>query len=151
MRNIIKQVLKEEFDSKSERVKLIVNKYGIKRALEIIVGGVDSIRQVYQYNPESFLNQFNNLKPVEKNDRIYYVDKDRLPLFMYYPNEKNGYVYIDYNRIWLFFSEVIGLERFEIKEIINNWLGETYNLNGLIPVLMSDIIAHQLEETYNIK
>ncbi len=133
MRNIIKQILKEEVDSRSERIKSIVNKYGIDRAIEIIAGGMDTIKQAYQDNPESFLDQFNDLTPIQKNDKIYYVDKDSNPLFYYFYPYKNNDIYIDYKRIWLFFSEVIGLERFEIKEIINNWLGETYNLNGLIP------------------
>ena len=134
MRNIIKQVLNEEFDSKSERVKSIVNKYGIDRALELVVGGVDTIRQSYQDNPLSILNQFNDLTPVEKDDKIFYIDKDGLPLFYYYSNEKNGYVYIDYDRIWKFFEVIIGIEYDEIQTIINNWLEETYNIIDLIPL-----------------
>ena len=133
MRNIIKNILKEEIDSQSERVKSIVYKYGIDRAIEMIVGGKDTIRNVYQSNPLEFLEQFNNLTPVEKGDRIYYVDKYNKPLFMYFQGKKNGDVYINYYRIWLFFKEVIGLEYSEIQEIIKNWLEETYNLKGLTP------------------
>ena len=133
MRNIIKQVLKEEVDSKSDRVKSIVNKYGIERALEIIAGGVDTIKQAYQDNPESYLNQFNDLIPVEKHDKILYVDKDRLPLFYYYLDDNNGYVYINYERIWMFFYNVFEFETPEIKDILKNWLEETYNIRGLKP------------------
>ena len=133
MRNIIKQVLKEEFDSKSERVKSIVNKYGIDRSIELVVGGVDTIRQAYEDNPLEFLNQFNDLTSFEKNSIIFYVDKDRLTLFMYHSNEKNRYVYIDYDRIWKFFEVIIGIEYDEIQTIINNWLENTYNLKGLTP------------------
>jgi hypothetical protein len=139
MRNIIKQVLKEEFDLKSERIKSIVNKYGFEQASEMVVGGIDTIRQLYENNPESFLNQFNDLSPVETVDKIYYVDKNRLPLFMYYPNRKNGEVYINYYRIWLFFSDVINLNYKEIKGIMEQWLEETYNLRGLTPVGSVDL------------
>ena len=133
MRNIIKQVLNEEFDSKSERVKSIVNKYGIEQALELVVGGIDTIRQVYQDNPESFLYNFNDLTPVEKNGKIYYIDKDGNPLFYYFYPYKNNDIYIDYTNIWAFFEDVIGLKDTEIKEILKNWLEEIYNLTGLIP------------------
>ena len=134
MRNIIKNILKEEVNPKSERVKSMVKKFGIDRSIELVVGGMDTIRNVYQDNPSEFLNQFNDLTPVEKDDKIVYVDKDRLPLFYYYPNKENGYVYINHGRIWKFFEEVIGLKYSEIKNIINNWLEETYNLRGLTPL-----------------
>ena len=131
MRNIIKQVLKEEFDSRYERVKSIVNKYGIDRALEMIAGDMDIIKQAYQSNPSDYLDQFNNLTPVEMNNKIYYVDKDGLFLFYYFPNDKN--VYINYERIWSFFYDVIGLKSIEIQDIIKNWLEKNYNLSGLKP------------------
>ena len=135
MRSIIKQILKEEVDSKSERVKSIVNKYGIEQAIKMVAGGVDTIRNAYQDNPESYLYNFNDLTPVEMDDKLFYVDKDRLPFFYYYPDDKNGYVYINYERIWKFFSKVIGLEPSEIKDILKNWLEETYNISGLTPVI----------------
>ena len=134
MRNIIKQILKEEIDSKSERIKSIVNNYGFEQAIDMIAGGKDTIRNAYQDNPKSFLNQFNDLTPVEKDDKIYYVDKDRLPLFMYNQNEENGDVYINYYRIWVFFEKVIGLDNKVIQNIIKNWLEETYNIIGLTPL-----------------
>jgi hypothetical protein len=133
MRNIIKQVLKEEIDSKSERIKSIVNKFGVKQASEMVVGGKDTIRNAYQDNPLEFLDQFNDLTTVEDRDKIYYVDKDRLPLFMYYQDIENGYIYTRYDRIWSFFSDVIGLNDKEIQNIIKNWLRKTYNIKGLTP------------------
>ena len=139
MRNIIKHILKEEYDSKSDRVKSIVYKYGIKQAIELVVGGVDTIRQAYEDNPLEFLNQFNDLTSFEKNSIIFYVDKDRNPLFYYYPNKENGYVYINNNRIWVFFEKVIGLKYSEIQTIINNWLEETYNLRGLTPGTLASL------------
>ena len=136
MRNIIKHILKEEYDSKSDRVKSIVYKYGIKQAIELVVGGVDTIRQAYEDNPLEFLNQFNDLTSFEKNSIIFYVDKDRLTLFMYHSNEKNRYVYIDYDRIWVFFEKVIDLGYSETQDIIKNWLEDTYNITGLKPLIL---------------
>ena len=150
MRNIIKQILKEEVDSRSERVKSIVNKYGIDKAIEVL-GGMEIIRNAYQNNPLEFLNQFNDLTPFEEDDSIYYKYKDGNSLFMYYPNEKNGVVYINYEKIWMFFSEVFRFEYSVVQDIINNWLEETYNLRGLKPQHIYPSKSNVLEETYNLK
>jgi hypothetical protein len=88
-----------------------------------------------------WLNQFNDLTPVEKGDIIYYVDKDRLPLFYYYQDEENDYVYINHDRIWSFFSNVIGLEYEEIKGIMKDWLEDTYNLRGLTPIIIGNFLC----------
>ena len=133
MRNIIKQILKEEINSQSERVKSMVKKFGIDKAIELVVGGPDTIRNAYQNNPESYLDQFNDLTQIEKGDKIFYIDKDGNPLFYYFQDKRSGYVYIDYDIIWLFFSKVIGLKRSEILNILKNWLEETYNITGLTP------------------
>ena len=133
MRNLIKQLLKEEINSKSERIKSMVNKYGYERTSEMVVGGTDTIRNTYQNNPLEYLNQFNNLSPEEEYSNIYYVDKDGNSLFMYHKNEKNGPVFINYDKIWGFFEKVIGLNSSEIKYIMKEWLEETYNIKGLIP------------------
>ena len=132
MRNIIKQVLKEEVDLRFERIKSIVNKYGIKQATEVL-GGVEIIKNAYQDNPLEFLNQFNDLIPVKKDYFMYYVDKDKIPLFKYDISPKSVVVYINYDRIWMFFDDVMGLKTHEIQEIISNWLKETYNIKGLTP------------------
>jgi len=147
----MKIIITEEQNEKLNRkIKSTIEKYGIEHAMNLF-GDKGIIKRIYQNNPSEFLDQFNDLTPVEKDDRIYYVDKDRLPLFVYYPGKKNNYVYINYDRIWLFFSVVIGLERSEIIEIMNNWLEETYNLKGLTPIVIVSIPIQPLEETYNIK
>ena len=83
--------------------------------------------------------EFGNLTPVVKNDKTFYVDKDRLPLFYYYQNEKNGYVYINYERIWVFFESIFGLNYLQTQEILTIWLGETYNLRGVTPKKGGDL------------
>ncbi len=115
------------------KVKSAVNKYGIGHTIKLFDGSFDVIKRAYQDNPSEYLNQFNDLKIVERDKIIFYVDKNGIPLFYYKPDEKNGYVYINYNRIWVFFSNVIGFKFIEIQGIINNWLSQTYNLRGLTP------------------
>jgi hypothetical protein len=117
----------------NNKIKSIISKYGIDKSLDLIAGGKDTIKQIYINNPSEFLNQFNDLTPIEMDGQIYYVNKDRIPLVRHNQNKKYRSVWIDYYRIWLFFSEVIDMKTEEIKSIINNWLEQTYNITGLRP------------------
>ena len=83
--------------------------------------------------------EFGNLTPAVVDDKTFYVDEDRKPLFMYYQDEENGYVYINYDRIWVFFESIFGLNTLQTKEILKVWLEETYNLRGITPY-KSDVI-----------
>ncbi len=124
-------ITEEQSEKLNQKIKSMVNKFGVDYTIDLFDNNIDIIKRAYQDNPSEFLNQFNNLILVKKEGITYYVDKDRLPLFYYY----DGYVFINYDRIWSFFEKVIGLERSEIQYIIKNWLEETYNLRGLTPPL----------------
>ena len=129
-------ITEEQNEQLNHKIRLTVEKLGLVQAGEMF--GKDIIKQAFIGNPLSFLEQFNNLKPVEVGKEIYYVDNDNLPLFYYYKQDqetKNGYYFIHYSRIWLFFKEVMGYSYTETKEIMKKWLGEIYNLKGLTPVL----------------
>jgi hypothetical protein len=95
--------------------------------------------------------EFGNLTEVVRDDRTFYVDKDRKPLFMYFQDSKNGIVYVNYERIWIFFESIFGLNTSQTKEILKVWLEETYNLRGATPYLGDSISQYVLEETYNLK
>ena len=66
-------------------------------------------------------------------DKTFYVDKDRLPLFVYYQDQENGQIYIHYNRIWSFLESIFSMKDLEIKELLKVWLEDTYNLRGYTP------------------
>jgi hypothetical protein len=74
---------------------------------------------------------FGDLTPVVKDEITFYVDKDRKPLFMYYHDEKNYDVYIHYDRIWVFFDSIFGLNKMQTEVILKVWLKQTYNLREL--------------------
>jgi hypothetical protein len=117
----------------NKKVRSSVKKFGFENALKIFWDNTDIIRRAYEDNPSSFLNQFNNLKPIVKGNKIYYVDENNKPLFYYYQDDENGYCYINYDRIWSFFDDIFGYKYPEIQQLIKRWLGETYNLGGLTP------------------
>ena len=77
--------------------------------------------------------EFGNLTPVVKGERTFYVDKDRLPLFYYYQDQKNGWVYVNYVRIWSFLGSVFIMNDLKISELLKVWLEDTYNLGGYTP------------------
>ena len=77
--------------------------------------------------------EFGNLTLVVKGDITFYVDKDRKPLFYYYQDEKNEYVNINYDRIWVFFESIFGLKDPQTQGILTIWLEETYNLRVVTP------------------
>ena len=85
--------------------------------------------------------EFGNLTSVVNDDRTFYVDKDRLPLFVHYHNsQKSRHIYSNYDRIWLFLESVFIMKHSEIRELLKMWLKDTYNLGEYIPgVVISPI------------
>jgi hypothetical protein len=78
--------------------------------------------------------EFGDLTKVVKNGRVFYVDEDGLPLFYYQKNKKNGYVYINYDRIWSLIGNIFGLDDSQTREILTICLEDIYKLRGYIPV-----------------
>ena len=79
-------------------------------------------------------NNFGNLKPIVKGYQICYINDEKIPLFYYYQNEKNGYVYISYDEIWSFLESIFDMDYQQIQGVIKDWLEEAYNLKGLTPI-----------------
>ena len=93
---------------------------------------------------------FGNLTLAVVGDKTFYVDENRKPLFYYYQDSKNGYVYINYDKIWIFFESIFGLNTLQTKEMLKVWLEETYNLRGVTHGGYDEIFPSRLEETYNL-
>ena len=127
-------ITEQKNDQLNKKIRSAVEKLGLEQSRQMF--GDELIKQGFIDNPSSFLNQFNNLRPVEKDDEIYYVDNDNLPLFSYFKEQqesKSGNYYIDYYRIWSFFEDVMGYNYTKTQQIIKEWLGTTYNLRELTP------------------
>ena len=78
-------------------------------------------------------NNFGDLTPSVKGNKTYYVNEERIPLFYYYQDKKNGYVYISYDEIWSFLESMFDMDYQQIQGVIRDWVEETYNLKGLTP------------------
>ena len=70
---------------------------------------------------------------LEISGRIYYLDKDRLPLFFYYQDKEKGWIYINHYRIWSLLESIFSVKDLEIKELLKVWLEDIYNLRGYTP------------------
>ena len=143
MRNIIKQILKEEIDPKSERVKSMVKKFGLEQAIEMIVGGMDTIAQAYKDNPLEFLDQFNDLTIVETGDITYYLDEDRTTIF--YIESGQDKININPRKVWDFFWVGMKYSYNEIRNIMLNWLKEKHGITGLTPFIGHDYYSNRFK------
>jgi hypothetical protein len=116
------------------KIRLAIKQLGLKQSRQMF--GDDIIRQVYNNNPLLFLNQFNNLTPVEEDGDVIYVDNNDEILFSYYKKDqdsKNGFYWIRRAIIIKFLEEIMGYTHDEIKEIMKGWLKVNYNLGELSP------------------
>jgi hypothetical protein len=84
-------------------------------------------------------DKFGDLTEVVRGNKTFYINEDRLALFYYYQDEKNRFVYINYDEIWSFLKSIFGLESLQIKGIITHWLEETYNLKGVTPAYQASM------------
>ena len=146
----MKIIITEQQNEKVNRkIRFAVEKLGLKQARQSF--GDEIIKQAYSDNPSSYLDQFNDLRPVEKGDFVFYVDKDNLPLFAVkkqYIEKGYGVVYMSPARIWNFFRVVMGFDdSWDIPDIISEWLKDKYDLELKptiynIPIL---VMVHWIE------
>jgi hypothetical protein len=123
-------ITEQQNEQLNRKIRFSVEKLGLKQAREIF--GDEIIKQTYSDNPLSYLDQFSKLSPIEKDEFVFYVDKDNLPLFAtkkHYIEQGYGVVYISPARIWSFFRVVMGFDdSSEIAYNILKWLKDKYNL-----------------------
>lgn len=115
------------------KIKSTVEKLGIVQCRQIF--GDDIIKQVYIDNPESYLDQFKNLR---KTIEIYFIIYSDIyyGVEVFYYRPKNQRVYFNNNLIWDFFYGIMDYNQKEIEKILRIWLDKNYNINHSLPVKM---------------
>ena len=135
LRDTIKNILKEESDNPlNKKVRYAVENLGFDKAIKMFGGNLDVIKQAYQDNPLSFLDQFNNLTETVKGEVLFYRDENGKPLFAYYNDDGRHIVNVDNDRIWEFFGKVLGYDWDEIQSLLKVWLSEVYGLDDVKPL-----------------
>ena len=134
LKKIVKRVIKEEKLSKQDILKKHVLKNGWEEVANR-VGGFDILyKHAFNNDYNEFLNLFNDLEVVqseqEPNWMLYRFEKgDNMMVY----DKKNKDVHINYDIIWSFFKDGIGLKYDETQISMKKWLDEVYNLRGVIP------------------
>ena len=95
---------------------------------------MDWINEINPSEVEIWLyKNFNDLKPIIKGNKIFYVDEENKPRFYIRQDENNKHCWFKYFGFWGVLMDGFGLGYMEIQEILNRWLRDTYNLRGFIP------------------
>jgi len=87
--------------------------------------------QVYRVVIKWLNKYFGNLRPVEHNtysESLFYVDPKNKVIMEWVPEHEDVWVDTD---IWLMIESLFHLKYGEIHSIINLWLKDTYNLEGV--------------------
>lgn len=125
-------------DELKNKIKSTIFKLGLKSSVDLF--GRTLIKQAFSDNPLSFLSQYNNLTKIDNDQYIHLKDKEGETIVMYYSKhllEKRGNVYINGNKIWMFFSYIMDLDREKINELLKDWLKNEYGIVGLEPTAIS--------------
>lgn len=113
------------------KIKSTVGKLGIKQARQIF--GDDIIKQVYIDSPESYLDQFKNLRKVDDLFAIDYRDKHDDDSSVFYYTPKSQRIYFNNDLVWRFFYLIMGYNRKQVEHLLRNWLKKNYNIEGYLP------------------
>jgi hypothetical protein len=74
---------------------------------------------------------YSGMDAVDSKDypgQVYYRYKPKANILFH--NKMTGYIWV-IDEIWLFFENELGLNKEEIKSITEEWLSDSYNLNGI--------------------
>lgn len=125
-------------DRLKNKIKSAVFKLGLKSSLDLF--GKTLIKQAFNDDPLSFLSQFNNLTKIDNDQYIHLREKEGETIVMYNSKhllKKGGNVYINANKLWIFFSWVMEFDKVVIDTIIKDWLEDNYGIVGLEPTAIS--------------
>ena len=112
-KRLIENIIKEE--EKSDVVKDLEKRWAME----------DEFRKIMK----DVIEKKDPLNP----DRIFYVDKnDPTEIYMEY-DQKNKYVWINYEKLWSFFRIKYDLNYVEVRNFFKGILKRDYNLRGVTP------------------
>jgi hypothetical protein len=93
---------------------------------------------------------FGNLIKVVIEDKTYYVDENKFPLLLYF-HDNETIMFVNYEKIWVFFESIFGLKDLQTQEILKVWLEQTYNLRDFGVTYMADLMMKMLDDLPPLK
>jgi hypothetical protein len=150
MKQLIKKILKEE--SLKHNLKQQIKDYGWEATAELVNGPEELAKLVFNNDPMEFLHMFDDMDVVQSESDVNltlcrYEKGSNLMVY----DRKDEYVYIENYDIWLFLKDGFGLNYSKIQELTTRWVGEVYNLRGVITARMNSKYLNQMDEVYKIK
>lgn len=128
-----KVITENQKQSIKNRLIMMVKNDGWQQASDTIGGGGFLLKLAFNNNPTEFLHLFNNLEAIQSEeipDWTLFRCKKGENLMIYDKGMK--YIFINGDKIWLFFDHGLGFHTDMIREFIEKWLGDIYNLNGVM-------------------
>jgi hypothetical protein len=128
--NIVKKVIKEN-EAKDSLIDMI-KEDGWEETSELVGGSENLKKLVGIKTPMDFLHLFDDLNVVQSEetpDWTLFKYEKRTKLMVY--NRLRNIVYINYYKFWRVLEYDFYLNDSEINELIQEWLGEVYNLRDV--------------------
>ena len=124
-------ITEEQNEQLNHKIRLTVEKLGLKQSLEMF--GKDIIKQAYIDNPYLILSEYNKIKSIESGGQTLYLDDNENVIFTYYTQDqedKKGYCFFNF-KIYKLIEQIFGDDYNFNKQLILDWLKNTFNLEGL--------------------
>lgn len=132
-----KVITENQKQSIKNRLIMMVKNYGWQQASDTVGGSRFLLKLAFNNNPMEFLHLFNNLEVIQSEeipDWTLFRCKKGENLMIY--DEGIEYIFINSDKIWLFFDYGLGFHTDMCRELIEKWLGDIYNLNGVMSGFM---------------
>lgn len=126
-------ITENQKQSTQDRLKNMVKNVGWEQASDVVGGTNDLLKLVFDNNPRKFLNLFDDLNMVQSEthqDWTLFKNKKGNTIILY--DRKENVVFISFSKIWSFLEKGLRLDRGDIKDIVNRWVRDVYDLKNVI-------------------
>ena len=126
-------ITENQKQSTQDRLKNMVKNVGWEQASDVVGGTNDLLKLVFDNNPRKFLNLFDDLNMVQSEthqDWTLFKNKKGNTIILY--DRKENVAFISFSKIWSFLEKGLRLDRGDIKDIVNRWVRDVYDLKNVI-------------------
>ncbi len=128
-------ITEEQNDKLTQRVKMMVEKLGLRESIKMLGGNTNLIKRAYENNPLEFMDNFKDLESVinpDNPDYVMYKKNGKVVMDRSYSGKRFWFSYYD---IWSFYEDVFKMGYNKTERILSQWLEETLKLKGYTPLI----------------
>ena len=126
-------ITENQKQSTQDRLKNMVKNVGWEQASDVVGGSDNLLKLVFDNNPRKLLNLFEDLNMVQSEthqDWTLFKNKKGNTIILY--DRKENVAFISFSKIWSFLEKGLRLDRGDIKDIVNRWVRDVYDLKNVI-------------------